>query len=186
MQAGHALAAAADGVHVTAAGFSLVFLLPAAFVELDSADLAAAGRPSLLRIATAGAWHNAVLGLACWPVAALLARLPAGPALQALLTSLHLLLSYCVSLSAALALLNMAPVHFLDGQQALEALLLRPSKARSELPERATEEQGCGGDEPGSGKSSGRSGRARVVRWILHGGSCLYGSVVLLHLWRMY
>lgn len=185
LQAGHALAATAEGVQVSAAGFSLVLMLPAAFVQLDSSDLAALGRHSMLRVATAGAWHNAALGLACWPAAQLLARLWWGP-LRPLLAQLHLLLSYTLSLSAALALLNMAPVHFLDGQQALEALLLRPLKPQ-ELPEQAEAQHG-GSDSSVDGDSmapASNSSKARAVRWILHAGTGLYAAVLMLHVLRM-
>ncbi|KAL4427720.1 hypothetical protein ABPG75_001809 [Micractinium tetrahymenae] len=190
-EAGHALAAAAEGVQVSGAGLSLLLLLPAAFVELDCADL---GRLSMLRVATAGVWHNTALGLACW---AALAALPGdsnggggggvgtttalAPAAGALLVFVRLLLGYTVSLSAALALLNMAPVHFLDGQQALEALVLRPRRAAKELPAHA--EPGDGGAS--SGGSGGKSRRAAAVRWVLHAGTAAYVAVVLLHLQRV-
>ncbi len=183
-QAGHALAAAAEGVRVSGAGLSLLLLLPAAFVELDSADLAALSRASMLRVATAGVWHNAALGLACW---AALPALPvsggggaaAGAVVGALLSFLRLLLGYTVSLSAALALLNMAPVHGLDGQQALEAALLRPRLPAKELPDHS--DPGATGS--GHGSSKGR--RAGAVRWALHAGTAAYAAVVLLHMARL-
>ncbi|KAL4444603.1 hypothetical protein ABPG77_002420 [Micractinium sp. CCAP 211/92] len=183
-EAGHALAAAAEGVRVSGAGLSLLLLLPAAFVELDSADLAALSRASMLRVATAGVWHNAALGLACW---AALPALPvsggggaaAGAVAGALLSFLRLLLGYTVSLSAALALLNMAPVHGLDGQQALEAALLRPRLPAKELPDHS--DPGATGS--GHGSSKGR--RAGAVRWALHAGTAAYAAVVLLHMARL-
>ncbi|KAI3429503.1 hypothetical protein D9Q98_005592 [Chlorella vulgaris] len=167
-EAGHAAAAVAEGAHISAAGFSLILLLPAAFVELDTQDL---GRLSMLRVATAGAWHNAVLAAACWGISAVLAHL--GWWLPA---PLRLLLAYAVSLSAALCLLNMAPVHFLDGQQALGALLLRPPKPK-QLPEL---------QEQSTGPHQASHRQAALVRWILHAGSGLYLAVLALHLLRMY
>lgn len=185
-KAGHALAAATEGVHVSGAGLSLLLLLPAAFVELDSDDLVALDRAGMLRVATAGVWHNATLGLACW---AALAALPAGAsgraatvvAAGALLPAVRLVLGYTVSLSVALALLNMAPVHRLDGQQALEAVLLRPRRPAKELPNHADP----GGDScSAAGRRTDR--RAAVVRWVLHAGTAAYAAVVLLHVARVH
>lgn len=182
-QAGHALAAAAEGVHVSGAGLSLLLLLPAAFVQLDSADLAALDRASMLRVATAGVWHNAALGLACW---AALAALPAGggdgggvATAAAAVALLRLVLGYTVSLSVALAVLNMAPVHCLDGQQALEALLLRPRRPAKELPD------SCDAGAAGSGDGRSKGGRAGAVQWVLHAGTTAYAAVVLLHMARV-
>ena len=182
-QAGHALAAAAEGVHISAAGCSLMLLVPAAFVELDSADLVGLSRHSMLRVATAGAWHNVALALASCPVAALLA----GAGGWALLAPARLLLGYTASLSAALALLNMAPVWFLDGQQALEALLLRHGKPKG-LPDQALAQRATTPAQPHSpGSSAGGSGRRSViVQWILHAGTALYVAVLALHLWQMH
>jgi S2P endopeptidase len=179
-QAGHALAAAAEGVQISAAGCSLMLLVPAAFVELDSADLAGLSRHSMLRVAAAGAWHNVALALASWPVAALLAGAGGG---WALLGPARLLLGYSASLSAALALLNMAPVWFLDGQQALEALLLRRSQPQG-LPDKAL---AAPAQQHSPGSSAGGSGRRGIaVQWILHAGTALYAAVLALHLWQMH
>lgn len=164
------MAAAAEGVHVRGAGLSLALLVPAAFVRLDDADLAALGRRGMLRVAAAGAWHNLVLCLGCWGALCVL------PALR----MLQLLLGYTASLSAALALLNMAPVHWLDGQHFLQALLLRPRRPPKELPEHARQ----GSSDGSSGSSMVPSGRAAAVQWTLHAGTALYAAVVLLHLLR--
>lgn len=187
----------------------MLLLVPAAFIELDSADLAALSRHSMLRVAAAGAWHNVVLGLACWGAAV---ALPAGSyaanassgswaALAAaaaavplsILRFLQLLLGYTASLSVALALLNMAPVHYLDGQQVVEALLLRHRRQLKDLPD----QQPCtGASSGGDGDSSSRAGggasgscagaqAARTVRWVLHAGTALYAAVVVLHVARV-
>lgn len=183
-QAGHALAAAAEGVHVSNAGASLILLMPAAFVELDTAELAALPRGSLLRVACAGAWHNLALAAAAWLAQAAALRL--GGMLGWVSGQLHLALGYTTALSLALALLNMAPIHWLDGQQALEALC-RPSNPRavSALPtdQRRQGEQGGGGGAKLAAGVSTR--RATAVRWVLHAGTGLYAAVLLLHLRRI-
>ena len=174
-----------------------MLLLPAAFVELDSADLAGLSRHSMLRVATAGVWHNAALALASWPLAAALlavaTRASGGGWTAALLGPARLLLGYTASLSAALTLLNMAPVWYLDGQQALEALLLRRGKPLRGLPEQAAgqaeaaarQQDGQGSSSGGSGGGGGDRRRAAAVRWILHAGTALYASVLGLHLLQM-
>jgi S2P endopeptidase len=155
-------------VHVTAAGFSVALLLPAAHVELDGGDLAALGGGALLRVAAAGAWHNVATGLAAWAPLAL----GAPP---------RLFLGYTLSLSFALALLNMAPVHWLDGQAALEAALLRRGRPRRELPERGDDGEGHPTTPTGG---SGDGAAATALRWVLHAGTALYAAVLLLHLAR--
>ena len=193
-QAGHALAAATEGVQVTGAGISLLLLLPAAFVELDSDDLAALSRRSALRVAAAGVWHNAVLGCACWAGAVALAPLGGSSSgswvVQAAVRPVQLLLGYLISLSAALALLNAAPVWRLDGQQVLEALLLPPRKP-GELLEQV--EQGsssiAGHDCPASAGGAAPPGslaRRYAVTSILHTCTALYATVLVLHLLRVH
>lgn len=189
MQFGHALAAAAEGVHVTAAGVSLVLLAPAAFVELDDADLAALSRRSMLRVACAGAWHNMAAGLACYAAQAVLLPLLGAGGAGGWAAPLHLLLAYSTSLSAALALLNLAPVHYLDGEQVLQALLLRPRKGSRPLPQHQHADEPGGSADAGSEQAAAPAAsgarRAAVVRWALHAGSGAYAAVLVLHLLRL-
>ncbi|KAK9863384.1 hypothetical protein WJX84_000295 [Apatococcus fuscideae] len=71
-EAGHALAAASEGVGVHyVAAFSLL-LLPGAYVALDGDTLAVLGPWRTLRVVCAGVWHNAVLCVVCWMTALLL------------------------------------------------------------------------------------------------------------------
>ena len=165
-------------------GASLMLLMPAAFVELDTGDLAALPCSGLLRVACAGAWHNLVLAAAAWLAQAAALRLCGLPATW-LGGQLHLLLGYTTALSLALSLLNMAPIHWLDGQQALEALC-RPSRlaAAPDLPtdQRQQAEQDGSGSKLGAGRSTRR---AAAVRWVLHAGTGLYAAVLLLHLRRI-
>lgn len=181
VQAGHALAAAAEGVHVSGAGASLILLLPAAFVELDTADLAALPRSGMLRVACAGAWHNLVLAAAAWLAQAAALRLHSSWVGSWVGSQLHLLLGYTTALSLALALLNMAPIWWLDGQQALEALMCQPCKGPA-VPGLPTEQRQ--GDDS-MGRKDGASRRAAAVRWVLHAGTGLYVAVLLLHLRRI-
>ena len=162
---------------MSSAGASLVLLMPAAFVEMDTADLAALPRSGLLRVACAGAWHNLVLASAAWLAQAAALRL-GGFSGSGVGSQLHLLLGYTTALSLALALLNMAPIWWLDGQQALEALVRQPGAPVSGLP---TEQRQGGGSQ---GRDSGKR-RAAAVRWALHGGTGLYAAVLLLHLRRI-
>ncbi|GAA5992205.1 hypothetical protein JCM10908_001819 [Rhodotorula pacifica] len=80
-EAGHALAAAAEGIPLLSCGIKLYFLLfPTFYVELESPAAAAsssflatrscaATALTDLRIATAGVWHNVVLAAAVWVLA---------------------------------------------------------------------------------------------------------------------
>lgn len=181
MQAGHALAAAAEGVAVTGAGASLVLLAPAAFVELDDEDLAMLGRGGMLRVAAAGAWHNLALAAACSVVQAVL------PAASGWAGHMRLLLGYTTALSVALALLNMAPAWHLDGEQVLRALLLRPRRGGRELPRHRDEEQQGGGTGQSVASGGGASRRREAAaRWVLHGGTALYAATVLLHVAQLW
>ncbi|KAF8590674.1 hypothetical protein K439DRAFT_41271 [Ramaria rubella] len=58
---GHALAAAADGIPLISWGYSLIVVIPAAFVELASPITNKKRPPSLrLRLSAAGAYHNLI------------------------------------------------------------------------------------------------------------------------------
>ncbi|KAF8514992.1 hypothetical protein JB92DRAFT_92270 [Gautieria morchelliformis] len=59
---GHAIAAAADGVPLVSWGYSLILVIPAAFVELATSFPAARERSPLprLRITSAGVYHNLI------------------------------------------------------------------------------------------------------------------------------
>jgi hypothetical protein len=159
-------------VRVEGAGLALTLLLPTAYVLLDEADLACLGRRQALRIACAGAWHNAVLAVLCWGCTA---GLPAwGPAAP---QQLRLALAYTASVSAALGLLNMAPVHFLDGEKALRALLLLGGDPPAGLPQlhRPPAQQ------PGNWARPSVGLRGLVARWLLHVGTAGLAAVALLH-----
>ncbi|KAL3136923.1 hypothetical protein ABBQ32_006529 [Trebouxia sp. C0010 RCD-2024] len=71
-EAGHALAAASEGVGVQNVGAFTLLLLPGAYVALDSGALATLGPWRTLRVVCAGVWHNAVLCALCWLCALLL------------------------------------------------------------------------------------------------------------------
>lgn len=71
-EAGHALAAASEGVGVQQVGAFTLLLLPGAYVALDSGALATLGPWRTLRVVCAGVWHNAVLCALCWLCALLL------------------------------------------------------------------------------------------------------------------
>lgn len=182
VQAGHALAAAAEGLPVGSVGLVLTLFLPSAYVLLDEADLARLGRWRVLRVACAGAWHNTMLSALCWAGAAgLAAAWRAGAAaLQpppAPLLVLHRLLGYTGSVSAALGLLNMAPVHFLDGEKALCALL-GGDDAGGALPQ-AQRPQPAGG--PRALRRLTPYVRRLAARWLLHAGTALLVTVAVLH-----
>ncbi len=60
-EAGHAAAAAAEDVRVLGFGAFVLFLLPAAFVDLPTDQLMALSPWQQLRVFAAGVWHNIVL-----------------------------------------------------------------------------------------------------------------------------
>ncbi|KAK3925746.1 Membrane-bound transcription factor site-2 protease [Frankliniella fusca] len=60
---GHAVAAVREDVHIHGTGFSLFFILPAAYVYLDTSQLNALAPSRKLRVLCAGVWHNIVLAL---------------------------------------------------------------------------------------------------------------------------
>jgi len=64
-EAGHAVAAVAEDVRVLSSGCLLLFILPAAFVDLPTDQLRSLRPWNQLKIFAAGVWHNAVLALAC-------------------------------------------------------------------------------------------------------------------------
>ncbi|EIE24169.1 hypothetical protein COCSUDRAFT_41457 [Coccomyxa subellipsoidea C-169] len=68
-EAGHALAAAAEGVGIHHMAVFLVLLLPGAYVALDTDTLTILNPLRSLRVICAGVWHNAVLCCMCWVVA---------------------------------------------------------------------------------------------------------------------
>lgn len=65
-EAGHAIAAASEGVRTVKVAAFLVAILPGAFVALDAEGLDALPPSRSLRIFAAGVWHNAVLCVLCW------------------------------------------------------------------------------------------------------------------------
>lgn len=61
-EAGHAMAALAEGVAVHGCGMTLICcLLPVAYVHLSTSDLEAASYRQKIRVYTGGVWHNLVL-----------------------------------------------------------------------------------------------------------------------------
>ncbi|KAK9826787.1 hypothetical protein WJX81_000744 [Elliptochloris bilobata] len=71
-EAGHAAAAAAEGVPLHHAAASLALLLPGAWVALEEGALAALPPQRQLRVVCAGVWHNVVLCACFWAAAAAL------------------------------------------------------------------------------------------------------------------
>ncbi|KAJ1568624.1 Membrane-bound transcription factor site-2 protease [Cladochytrium tenue] len=65
-EAGHAVAAAAEGVPVESVGLFVAVVFPGAFVELDEAELGQLEPLRRLRIVCAGAWHNWVAAMCAW------------------------------------------------------------------------------------------------------------------------
>ena len=186
-QAGHALAAAAEGVALESAGVTWVLGLPAAHVHLNSAQLSLLPRWPALRIAAAGVWHNAVLAAACLAVAFGLRAAP--EVLARFVRPLALLVGYTGSVSAALALLNAAPVHWLDGEHIAAALLLCGRRPAPALPVSEGDAAAAQGEDEaaakGHGGGSGRPRAAAAVRWVLHSGTALFAAVLLLHVTRL-
>eukprot|EP01113_Clastostelium_recurvatum_P041111 TRINITY_DN6484_c0_g1_i1.p1 TRINITY_DN6484_c0_g1~~TRINITY_DN6484_c0_g1_i1.p1 ORF type:complete len:266 (+),score=46.36 TRINITY_DN6484_c0_g1_i1:66-800(+) len=62
-EAGHALAAASERVRVQSCGMFVTYIYPGAFVDLAEDGLARLDPAALLRIYSAGAWHNTVLAV---------------------------------------------------------------------------------------------------------------------------
>ncbi|RUP50327.1 hypothetical protein BC936DRAFT_139614, partial [Jimgerdemannia flammicorona] len=62
-EAGHAIAAAREGIPINNAGIFLYILYPGAFVDIPSRTLALLPPLRQLRVICAGVWHNAVLYL---------------------------------------------------------------------------------------------------------------------------
>lgn len=76
---GHALAASREDLQVYGVGFLLVFIIPIAYVSLNSEQLSQLSTIKQLRILCAGLWHNIVLAvissLICFSSSLLLAPL---------------------------------------------------------------------------------------------------------------
>ncbi|CAL8462284.1 g1815 [Coccomyxa elongata] len=68
-EAGHALAAAAEGIGIQHMAVFVILLLPGAYVALDTDTLSVLSPLRTLRVVCAGVWHNAVLCCICWIVA---------------------------------------------------------------------------------------------------------------------
>ncbi|CAK0736192.1 hypothetical protein CVIRNUC_000706 [Coccomyxa viridis] len=71
-EAGHGLAAAAEGVGLGGVSLFLILLLPGASVSLNIDNLAELGSLKAVKIICAGVWHNVVLCCMCWLLASLL------------------------------------------------------------------------------------------------------------------
>ncbi|KAL1919709.1 uncharacterized protein VTP21DRAFT_1640 [Calcarisporiella thermophila] len=65
-EAGHAIAAASERVHINNTGVFLLVLYPGAFVDLSSRALSILTPLRKLKIICAGVWHNIVLYVVCW------------------------------------------------------------------------------------------------------------------------
>jgi hypothetical protein len=180
LQAGHALAAAAEDVRMEGAGLTLTLFLPTAYVVLDEEDLGRLGRQQALRIACAGAWHNAVLATLCWACIAGLAAWG-----SAATQALQLALAYTASVSAALGLLNMAPVHYLDGEKVLRTLLLGSGDSPTSLPQlhrpASSSQQQQLQQQRSSWPGASPALRRLLAQWLLHLGTVGLAAVALLH-----
>ena len=179
-QAGHALAAGAEEVRVLGAGLALSLFLPVAYVLLEEEGLARLGRWPALRVACAGAWHNAALAALCWAglAGAAGAGLPAAP------RPLALLLGYTGSVSAALGLLNMAPVHYLDGERVVLTLLGCSSAGEGGGGEAPPQQLLPHAHRPAAqqkGPAWSPATRRRAATWVLRLGTAGLVGVVALH-----
>ena len=65
---GHALASVKEDVHIINVGLNVFFVVPIAFVSLNSDDLQKVGPWKSLKIFCAGVWHNVVLSLLAYLV----------------------------------------------------------------------------------------------------------------------
>ena len=65
-EAGHALAAEVAGLPVLGAGVVIFLVFPAAFVELETAGLAALPPWTQLQVYSGGVWHNTALAGLAW------------------------------------------------------------------------------------------------------------------------
>ncbi|KAI0794850.1 hypothetical protein C8Q75DRAFT_803692 [Abortiporus biennis] len=68
-EAGHGLAAAAEGIPLLSVGASVIAVIPSAFVSLPQAAVEALPSRSQLRIIGAGPFHNVILWLILWLLA---------------------------------------------------------------------------------------------------------------------
>lgn len=60
---GHAVAAFKEGIHIFGVGLVIIFIIPVAFVKINSEEISALHPIRQLRIFCAGIWHNIVLSL---------------------------------------------------------------------------------------------------------------------------
>jgi len=65
---GHALCAVSERVGVLGVGVFLLFIIPAAYVDLPTDQLSAKSGLQRLRVFSGGVWHNLVLAVACYLV----------------------------------------------------------------------------------------------------------------------
>ncbi|CAK8694143.1 unnamed protein product [Clavelina lepadiformis] len=72
-EAGHAVAATREGVHVNGFGVFLFILYPGAYVDLNTDDISRASPQKQLRIYCAGVWHNFII---CLLACAIILSLP--------------------------------------------------------------------------------------------------------------
>ncbi|XP_018323260.1 membrane-bound transcription factor site-2 protease [Agrilus planipennis] len=63
---GHALAAVNEDVHIEGIGFYIFFIIPVAYVNLNTDKLSKISLLRSLRIFCAGVWHNIVLAAVAW------------------------------------------------------------------------------------------------------------------------
>ncbi|CAL4173066.1 unnamed protein product, partial [Meganyctiphanes norvegica] len=68
-EAGHAIAAVREDVHVNGFGFLFLFVLPGAYVDVPTDEIKNLNPMRQLKILCAGVWHNVVLVLAAVSIA---------------------------------------------------------------------------------------------------------------------
>lgn len=67
-EAGHAIAAVREDVHLSNVGVRLFFILPVAYVSLNTEDIQKLSSKKALKIFCAGVWHNVVLSLGAYVI----------------------------------------------------------------------------------------------------------------------
>lgn len=65
-EVGHALAAVKEDVQILNLGVNMFFILPVAYVNLNSENLRSIDPWKRLKVLTAGIWHNLLLSLVCY------------------------------------------------------------------------------------------------------------------------
>lgn len=65
---GHAIAAVKEDVHLSNVGINLFFILPVAYVSLNSDDIQKLNPKKALKIFCAGVWHNIMLSLIAYAI----------------------------------------------------------------------------------------------------------------------